>query len=154
MRLLIERNCRVTFKCEHIWVLDRMSLLRQIVCFLALAIASAGAMPLWLHHHACHLNCRAEAAVCDTRHSSHCCCSHSGTQASLSADKQATGGLEIVAPHDDCQICFHLSQATARPTSVPLISECELSSEFAHFYRQDAHLQVRTTNLSRGPPAA
>lgn len=121
----------VTSLCEF-----DMFPLRQFTGWLALVIASAGPLPLWVHHAWCHTelcstgchseHCHAHAGGEQGAHS-HASPSHAGRcghdhQHSATSTSDNSAGLSGTASEHDCFICYQLSQAAS--SAVVLSVEC------------------------------
>ena len=132
--------------------------LKHLIATFSLVIASAGAIPLWLHHHFCHLECSSNHSVCHS-HVEHGSCNHHPVKSIpvtevLVRDVGQPSLLQLESAHHDCQICFQLSQLAVRQ----LVSDTGFRKTI-HIEPTRSILQVfqkfaDSSNSSRGPPAA
>ena len=145
-----------------------MAACRFVLNLLAIAVALAGPMPLWLHHATCHgpgcaahRDAPASHAHCDHHHACHA--HHGAADETMAAhdavsaeDAREQGGESerVVASHDHhaCFVCFQLAQssmaAIASATSVAVPMAIAGPQRIVPIYL-DA---VGGPNPPRGPP--
>ncbi len=140
---------------------------RKIFGLVTLVIASAGPLPLWLHHAqchptACHIHDHTAGGLSETGGHSHITCAHDhgsvvdSSTGQLSTGQLSTDGttLQLSAPHDhDCAICYQLSQVSSAALTA-VISSSELAptaSDLLHL--QFSIATERGLYPPRGPPA-
>ncbi len=154
---------------------------RRLIGMAILALASAGPIPLWLHHqisHGEHSTCCgtsdtiahddtpscAGATVCGSEHAAHATSIHqcSGGEHTEAAAECKVVGSEVAAdaavliPADDhdCLVCYLLSQS-ASPAAVShhVASAPVIESVTIQLQQNDASV-IRSTHPPRGPPTA
>ena len=142
---------RIVMGVQRIWML----------CLLV--IAGSGPLPLWLHTIVCHghathrhasnATCAASQIHATCQHCHHHAQPHNAQSLKKSAkatlDWQAGGEGE----HDECAVCYTLSQlTTAPPINSALVSHLDSQQHYSAIDAQ-ARLQCWLAYSSRGPPA-
>ncbi len=101
-----------------------MTSLRQIIGLLALALASVGPLPLWMHHAVCHTHSRCLTHSSDCGHAAdsgthaaveenRCGHSHSAATVIPQRSRGSSASPELAQLEHDCFVCYQLSQAAA-----------------------------------------
>jgi hypothetical protein len=130
---------------------------RQLIGAIALALASLGPIPLWLHHATEHSGSCSHAAKSTAEQGCHADHKHVGNQ-TAGVDGQADSPqcpsdlaqLEEQHGHD-CAVCYILGQATSTATA-PNLNESLLFT-FEHFSHVEISLlRVDFSHRPRGPP--
>jgi hypothetical protein len=126
--------------------------LHKFASCIAVAIACAGPLPLWLHHSLAHSHTPAAAYDCVST------CACSGHEAS---EEWLRGGPGEIAPiveqwniaELDCSLCYQLGQLSSVPWEAPVCQEriefCGPALYPALLISECSHL-----HLARGPPQA
>ena len=134
-----------------------MSLMRYFLVLLTLAVASGGSLPLILHQLTCHseVEVHGSAQEAPSESAASQCghlCSHSSSSRSNSESDQRNGG-NCSSTHDDCSICYQLSQLSVT-FSLAELTESELVCFGSPSYVDSLDLSaVDCPYPSRGPPA-
>ncbi len=136
-----------------------MYVIRQIAVLLALAIASSGSLPLVVHNLQCHHSLVASSSSAGQSGNTavaSCRCAHSCS--SLKSADVESSELALQDPafsdgHEDCSICFQLSQATFATVTTSLVSALPLCFEAECTYQNLDLPTVESSYPPRGPPA-
>lgn len=141
---------------------------RQLIGILALALASLGPIPSWLHHSTQHTghcshgvaSTSASQSSCDAQHSHSHAANQTPEDSSNSQDStkelaNASDGQGVqlwTAQHDhDCLVCYVLGQSTNLAATTPLVESTLITRE----YLCDAEFQTSDVDFlhrPRGPP--
>lgn len=144
---------------------------KQAIHVTMLAVASAGAVPLWLHHAHHHSCADHDAACCSsnpadqeieapsvTNSTDDCtaiapasgrrCCESNSFCDSPGGDPASSDSGSISLGEHDCWVCFNLSQAPAPALTIQAELRATLVLESVH-----ASARFVTPNFARPPPA-
>lgn len=141
---------------------------RKILGFVALAIASAGPLPLWWHQALCHshasctstcqvqVNCNPIDADCHTHED----CGESQSEPNSDCSSQACDetltvhtSVESGSGVHECWVCFQLSQSASSGFSIACASGQLFSFESYISCRQFLSATLCGLYSPRGPPA-
>ncbi len=136
-----------------------MYVIRKIAILLALAIAGSGSLPLVVHDLYCHhdlvvtsnstgQSSETSVASCGCVHS---CLSPKSSEAD--SHKHALQDPVASAGHEDCLVCFQLSQAIFATVTTSLVSAFPLCVNADDDYQNLDLPTVESSYPPRGPPA-